>query len=83
MIVKDLIAKLQKLDLEKEILIQNRDGDVFSYGIDNIISAYVDDMGSTILEFDGEIAPEDYSDLNEEDSEFIEENESCYIITPC
>lgn len=83
MTVKDLIAKLQKLDLEKEILIQNRDGDVFSYGIDNIISAYVDDMGSTILEVDGEITPEDYLDLNEEDSEFIEQNEYCYIITPC
>lgn len=81
MIVKDLIAKLQKLDLEKEILIQNGDGG--SFDIANITSAYFDSASfTTIVEYNDPLSKEDLEDLSKENLRFIVLNKSCYIIKP-
>lgn len=88
--VKELVEKLQKLDQDQDILIQSRDGESYSYDINDIVEAYID-QGESIIEYDvNEETPfikcdmelEDTGDLSKEQIEFIETNDPVYIIKP-
>ena len=80
MTVKELITKLQILNQDREILIQDRES--YSYDIVSILSSYVDE-GESILEYDGEFpSNEDLEDLSKSDRKYLKENDPVYIIIP-
>lgn len=81
MIVKELIEILKKLDQNRVIEIQNRDGDIFTYNIDSVITAY-EDSGNIIVKYNNVLHEDDLEDLSKENLRFIVLNDPVYVIQP-
>lgn len=80
--VKELIEGLQQLDQNRDIVIQNRDGDIFVYDIACIVQAY-EDQGDILTEYEGDrISEEDLEDLNKGQIKYIATHDPVYIIKP-
>lgn len=82
--VKELVERLQNLDQNREITIQNRDGEIYAYSIGSVFQAY-ENQGDIFAEYEGDrISEEDIEELNlsKENIKYIATHDPVYIIKP-